>query len=53
MEGEISLEILNNFVSLDAIREGNSLKLESYEVVEKISSIEKNWFKFHFDFEEI
>nr|WP_075487738.1 hypothetical protein [Prochlorococcus marinus] len=35
IKGEISLEFLNSFVSLDVSREGNSLKLLDYQVVEK------------------
>ena len=35
IKGELSLELLNSFVSLDVIRDGNSLKLLNYEVVEK------------------
>ena len=35
IKGELSLELLNSFVSLDAIRDGNSLKLVNYEVIEK------------------
>ena len=35
IKGELSLELLNSFVSLDINRDGNSLKLISYEVVEK------------------
>ena len=35
LKGELSLELLNSFVSLDVIRNGNSLKLISYEVIEK------------------
>jgi len=35
IKGELSLELLNSFVSLDLIREGNSLKLVNYEVIEK------------------
>ena len=35
IKGELSLELLNSFVSLDVIREGNSLKLLNYEVIEK------------------
>ena len=35
IKGNLSLELLNSFVSLDIIREGNSLKLINYEVVEK------------------
>ena len=35
IKGELSLELLNSFVSLDVMRDGNSLKLLDYEVVEK------------------
>ena len=35
IKGEISLELLNSFVSLDLIREGNSLKLINYEVIKE------------------
>ena len=35
IKGELSIQLLNSFVSLDVIREGNSLKLLKYEVVEK------------------
>jgi len=35
IKGELSLELLNSFVSLDINRDGNSLKLISYEVIEK------------------
>ena len=35
IKGELSLEYLNSFVSLDIIRDGNSLKLLNYEVIEK------------------
>ena len=35
IKGELSLELLHNFVSLDVIRDGNSLKLFNYEVIEK------------------
>ena len=35
INGELSLELLNSFVSLDVIRDGNSLKLLKYEVIEK------------------
>ena len=31
IKGELSLELLNSFVSLDVIRDGNSLKLLNYE----------------------
>ena len=35
IKGELSLELLNNFVSLDVNRDGNSLKLINYEVIGK------------------
>ena len=35
IKGELSLELLKSFVSLDVMREGNSLKLINYEVIEK------------------
>jgi hypothetical protein len=35
IKGELSLELLNSFVSLDIHRDGNSLELIKYEVVEK------------------
>jgi len=35
IKGELSLKLLNSFVSLDINREGNSLKLMKYEVIEK------------------
>ena len=35
IKGELSLELLNNFVSLDLNRDGNSLKLLNYEVIGK------------------
>ena len=35
VKGELSLELLNSFVSLDVIRYGNSLKLLNYEIIEK------------------
>ena len=33
--GELSLKNLNNFVSLDVSRDGNTLRLENYEIIEK------------------
>ena len=33
IEGEISLQFLNNFVSLDVIRDGNILRMVKYETV--------------------
>ena len=41
IKGGLPLEILNSFVSLDVMRDGNSLKLINYEVIEKNLS-EKN-----------
>ncbi len=35
IKGEISLKLLNSFVSLDIHRDGNALKLINYEVIEK------------------
>ena len=35
LKGELSLELLNSFISLDVIRDGNSLKLINYQVIEK------------------
>jgi len=35
IKGELSRELLNNFVSLDINRDGNSLKLLNYEVISK------------------
>ena len=35
IKGELSLELLNSFVSLDINRDGNALKLINYEVIEK------------------
>ena len=35
IKGELSLELLNSFVSLDINRVGNSLQLIKYEVIEK------------------
>ena len=34
LKGELSLDLLNSFVSLDVIRDGNTLKLLNYEVIE-------------------
>ena len=36
IEGEISLQFLKNFVSLDVIREGSTLRMVKYEIIEKI-----------------
>ena len=35
IKGELSLKLLNSFVSLDVFRDGNALKLIRYEVIEK------------------
>ena len=35
IKGELSLDLLNSFVSLDINRDGNALKLIKYEVIEK------------------
>ena len=35
IKGELSLELLHSFVSLDINRDGNALKLIGYEVIEK------------------
>ena len=39
VEGEIPLQFLNNFVSLDVIRNGNVLRMIKYEIIEKIKSV--------------
>ena len=39
IKGELSLELLNSFVSLDINRDGNALKLIKYEVIEKELSL--------------
>ncbi len=38
VQGEISLQFLNNFVSLDVIRHGNILRMVKYEIIERIKS---------------
>ena len=38
IEGESPLQFLNNFVSLDVIRDGNTLRMVKYEIIEKIKS---------------
>ena len=43
IKGEMSLKMLNSFVSLDVIRDGNSLKLINFEFIEKnLSNENKN-----------
>ena len=39
IKGELSLELLNSFVSLDINRDGNALKLIRYEVIERDVSL--------------
>ena len=39
VEGEISIQFLNNFVSLDVIRDGNILRMVKYEIIEKIKFV--------------
>ena len=41
IKGELSLELLHSFVSLDINRDGNSLKLINYEVIDKSLSEKK------------
>jgi len=41
IEGELSLDILRNFLSLDVIREGTTLRMIKYEVVEEFLSKEE------------
>ncbi len=38
IEGEIPLQFLNNFVSLDVNRDGNTLRMVKYEIIEEIKS---------------
>ncbi len=39
IEGDIPLKFLNSFVSLDVNRDGNTLRLVKYAVVEKVKSL--------------
>ena len=41
LEGEIPLELLNSFLSLDVTKDGNTLKLVNYEIIEKKMSKNK------------
>lgn len=41
IQGEISLQFLNNFLSLDVIRDGNTLRMIKYEVIDK-DNLKKN-----------
>ena len=41
IKGELSLQLLNSFVSLDINRDGNALKLINYEIIEKDFSEKK------------
>ena len=38
IDGELSLDMLNNFLSLDVTREGSILRMQEYNVVKKIES---------------
>ena len=38
LEGELSLDILRNFLSLEVVREGTTLRMVKYEVVEEFLS---------------
>ena len=38
IEGELSLDILRNFLSLEVVREGNTLRMVKYDVVEEFLS---------------
>ena len=38
IEGELSLDILRNFLSLEVVREGTTLRMVKYEVVEEFLS---------------
>ncbi len=38
LEGKIPLEFLNSFISLNVIRYKNTLRIDNYEVIEKITS---------------
>ncbi len=38
IEGELSLDILRNFLSLEVVREGTTLRMVTYEVVEEFLS---------------
>ena len=38
IEGELSLDILRNFLSLEVVREGTTLRMFKYEVVEEFLS---------------
>ena len=38
IEGEISLQFLNNFISLDVIRDGSKLRMNKYEIIENIKT---------------
>ena len=38
IEGELSLNILNHFLSLDVIRDGSTLRMSKYEIIENFLS---------------
>jgi len=39
LKGELPLNLINSFLSIDALREGNSLRMENFEVIENKSII--------------
>ena len=39
LKGELPLSLINSFLSLDALREGNTLRMENFEVIENKSII--------------
>ena len=41
IDGDLSLELINSFLSLDVIRVGNKLGLVNYEVIEKTKQSNK------------
>ena len=38
LKGELPLNLINSFISLDVLRDGNTLRLESFEVIENNST---------------
>ena len=39
LKGELPLNLINSFISIDALREGNTLKMENFKVIENKSII--------------
>ena len=39
LKGELPLNLINSFISLDALRDGNTLKMENFKVIENKSII--------------